>query len=114
MKMLTLVFGSTALSISTTLASFMAGLAIGNYWFGRLVDRSNHPLLIYALLEVGIGIFAFIMPVIFSLLDSIYIFVYQDITQNYIGLSLTRFFISFMVSSVSTSPAITIIALFGA
>jgi spermidine synthase len=103
MKMLTLVFGATALSISTTLASFMAGLALGNYWFGRLADRSNHPLLIYALLEVGIGIFAFIMPIIFSLLDSIYIFVYQDITQNYIGLSLTRFFISFIILLIPTT-----------
>ena len=103
MKMLTVVFGATALAISTTLASFMAGLALGNYWFGRLVDRSHRPLLIYALLEFGIGIFAFIMPAIFSLLDSIYISVYQDITQNYIGLSLIRFVLSFVVLIIPTT-----------
>lgn len=103
MKMLTIVFGATALAISTTLASFMAGLALGNYWFGRLVDRSHRPLLIYALLEFGIGIFAFIMPAIFSLLDSIYIFVYQDITQNYIWLSLIRFVLSFAVLLIPTT-----------
>lgn len=103
MKMLTLVFGATALSISTTLASFMAGLALGNYWFGRLVDHSHRPLLIYSFLEFGIGIFAFIMPVLFSLLDSIYIFVYQDITQNYIGLSLIRFILSFVALLIPTT-----------
>ncbi len=103
MKMLTVVFGATALAISTTLASFMAGLALGNYWFGRLVDRSHRPLLIYALLEFGIGIFAFIMPAIFSLLDGIYIFVYQDITQNYIGLSLIRFVLSFVILLIPTT-----------
>ncbi len=103
MKMLTIVFGATALAISTTLASFMAGLALGNYGFGKLADRSHRPLLIYALLELGIGIFAFIMPVIFSVLDGIYIFVYQDITQSYIGLSLIRFILSFIILLIPTT-----------
>jgi spermidine synthase len=103
MKMLTLVFGATAFAISTTLASFMAGLALGNYWFGRLVDRSHRPLLIYSLLEFGIGIFAFIMPVVFSLLDNIYIYIYQDITQNYIGLNLIRFVLSFIILIIPTT-----------
>jgi spermidine synthase len=101
--MLTLVFGATAFAISTTLASFMAGLALGNYWFGRLVDRSHRPLLIYSLLEFGIGIFAFIMPVVFSLLDNIYIYIYQDITQNYIGLNLIRFVLSFIILIIPTT-----------
>lgn len=103
MKMLTIAFGATALAISTILASFMAGLSLGNYWFGRLVDRSRRPLFIYALLEFGIGIFAFLMPAIFSVLDGIYIFAYQDITQSYIGLSLIRFILSFIVLLVPTT-----------
>ena len=43
MKMLTIVFGATALAISTTLASFMAGLALGNYWFAGWWTEAAAP-----------------------------------------------------------------------
>ena len=35
MRRLALVFGSTTLAVSTVLAAFMGGLALGSYFFGR-------------------------------------------------------------------------------
>ena len=56
-KLLTLQFGSAAWSISTVVASFMAGLGAGGAWAGRRADRIRRPLRAYALLELGIAFF---------------------------------------------------------
>ena len=53
-RMLTTVFGSTTASVTTVLACFMAGLALGSWAIGRWADRISRPLLVYALLEVGV------------------------------------------------------------
>ena len=39
MRMLTFTFGSTTLAVSTALAAFMAGLALGSIVLGWLADR---------------------------------------------------------------------------
>ena len=68
LRWLTLVFGATALAVSTTLAAFMAGLAIGNWAGGRLAGRIRRPVLAYGVLELGIAVYALAMP---ALLDAI-------------------------------------------
>ena len=42
MRQLTLIFGSTVFATSTVLTAFMAGLALGSYYFGRKIDESTH------------------------------------------------------------------------
>ena len=62
-RLLTLVFGGTVYAISTVLAAFMGGLALGSLAFGRWADRSNkNPLLIYAWLEFLIGVYCLTTP----------------------------------------------------
>ena len=95
--MLTLVFGATAFATSTILASFFAGLALGSFYFGRVIDKGGNPLKIYALLEAGIGIFAFLMPVLFSGLSHVYVSIYQTFDIGYYQISLLRFPLSFSV-----------------
>ncbi|MCG6955167.1 MAG: fused MFS/spermidine synthase [Gemmatimonadetes bacterium] len=73
MRMLTLVFGATAVATSTVLASFFAGLALGSYLFGGLADRTRRPLALYGLLEAGVGLTAFVMPVLFAGVTSVYV-----------------------------------------
>jgi spermidine synthase len=63
-----LAFGSTTYSITTVLAAFMGGLAIGSLIIGKVVDRlGNRPLLVYAWLEAGIGVFGLLSPLIFDI-----------------------------------------------
>ncbi len=56
--MLTRTLGSTVYAVSTILAAFMAGLALGSFLFGLVADRIRRPLLLYAALEAGIAIAA--------------------------------------------------------
>ena len=51
----------------------MGGLALGSYLFGRRIDRSENPLRVYALLEIGIGLYALFVPVLFAALEPAYI-----------------------------------------
>lgn len=61
-RSLTRAFGVSALATSIVLAAWMAGLALGAVLFGRVTDRSRSPLRLYALLELGIGACALVMP----------------------------------------------------
>ncbi len=95
--MLTLVFGATAFATSTILASFFAGLALGSFYFGRAIDRGRDPLRVYAFLEAGIGVFAFLMPLLFSGLTGLYVLLARQLAIGYFGISLIRFACSFLV-----------------
>ena len=68
---LVLIFGASAYAICTVLAIFFSGLALGSIIFGRLVDKYKRPLLFYALLGAGIGIYAFLTPWIFQLVQTL-------------------------------------------
>lgn len=96
--MLTLVFGATAFATSTILAAFFAGLALGSFYFGRRVDEEDRsPLLLYALLEAGVGVFAFLMPVLFGGLEEIYVEVYRQFSPGFYQITAIRFVLSFAV-----------------
>lgn len=63
--------GATLHSVSTVLAAFMAGLALGSWLGGRAIDRwSASPLRVYALLELLIAVSAALVPLTLPLLDS--------------------------------------------
>jgi spermidine synthase len=74
---LTYIFGTTIYAISTILACFMSGLALGSYWIGKYADRSKNPLRLFALLEFGVGFYGIIATSIFSLLVYPYKFFYN-------------------------------------
>ena len=61
-RMLTLVFGSTTLAVSTVLTAFMGGLGLGSYLAGRIADRLRNPVRTYALTEAAIGVYALLVP----------------------------------------------------
>src|SRR6266478_6042216 len=67
-----LVFGNTSQAISTVLGAFMAGLALGSWKLGQKSDRTDNPLRMYGLLEIGIGLSAALVPLVFRALDSFY------------------------------------------
>jgi spermidine synthase len=55
-QLLELVIGSTAVSLGVVLATYMGGLCIGSILLPRLVSVREHPLRIYAFIEIGIGV----------------------------------------------------------
>jgi len=95
-RMLGLVFGNTVYAISTVLAVFFAGLALGSLLFGKLVDRQRKPLLLLALLELGIGVYALLTPWIFDLVQQFQINLASGTSLEFSEWSLLRFGLSFL------------------
>ena len=60
LRMLVRAFGVTVYAVTTVLAVFMAGLAAGAIIAGRDAARIRKPLVTYALLELGIGLTAWL------------------------------------------------------
>ncbi|MBI4609854.1 MAG: fused MFS/spermidine synthase [Candidatus Rokubacteria bacterium] len=101
-RSLTLVFGTTTFAVSTILAAFMAGLGAGAWLFGRLVDRWGRPLRTYALLELGVGVFALAFPVVLPGLVPLYRAVWDQYHPSFLALSLLRFGMLFLLLLVPT------------
>jgi spermidine synthase len=55
-QLLELVIGSSAVSLGVLLGTFMGGMCIGSPWLPRIISARWHPLRVYALLEIGIGL----------------------------------------------------------
>lgn len=55
-QLLELVVGSSAISLGILLAVFMGGMSLGSLLLPRFVAPRHHPLRVYALLELGIGV----------------------------------------------------------
>lgn len=67
-RSLALTLGSTTYAVSTMLATFMGGLALGAIWGGRRADRGGDLLGAFAFCELGIGIAGMLsVPVIYHL-----------------------------------------------
>lgn len=93
-RMLGLVFGATTLAVSTVLASFMGGLALGSTLAARFAARLKRPLRIYGLLEIAIAVYALLVPWLFRLVDHVYASVWQQLHPNFYIFSLWRFVLS--------------------
>ena len=63
-RLLELYFGVTLTAITLIVAAYMAGLGLGSLYGGRIAEKQKHALLLYGLLELGIGIFGFFSPVL--------------------------------------------------
>lgn len=76
-RALALVLGNTVYALSTMLATFMAGLAIGAYVGGKISQRSGNLLMAFALLELGIGVTGLLSIPILYRLPSLYLHIYK-------------------------------------
>src|SRR5712691_4122547 len=54
-QLLELVIGSSAVSLAVLLATFMGGMCLGSIVLPRVISSREHPLRVYAFLELGIG-----------------------------------------------------------
>ncbi|MGI9166830.1 MAG: fused MFS/spermidine synthase [Pyrinomonadaceae bacterium] len=102
-RMLGLVFGATTLAISTVLAAFMGGLALGSALAGRLASRIRRPLRAYGIIEIGIALYALSVPLLFSLVDSLYALIWQQFHPSFFAFSLWRFALSCVMLLVPTT-----------
>ncbi|PYP38057.1 MAG: hypothetical protein DMD34_03350 [Gemmatimonadetes bacterium] len=66
-------FGSTIQSVTTVVAAYMGGLGLGAWLFGRRADRHPRPAALYGVLELAIGIFGLISPLVLELAHRVYL-----------------------------------------
>src|SRR5215510_6248167 len=55
-QLLQLVIGSSAIAMGVLLGTFMGGMCLGSFLLPRYIDTRQHPLRIYAYLELGIAL----------------------------------------------------------
>ena len=96
-RLLGLVFGNTVYAISTVLAAFMGGLALGSYLGGRWADRLRRPLFAYGLLEVGIGAYGLLSPFLLEGVGTVYQIVAGAWVFPHPGAYLIRFLLAILV-----------------
>ena len=102
-RMLGLVFGATTLAVSTVLAAFMSGLALGSALAGRFASRIKKPISTYGLMEIGIAIYALLVPLLFRWIDHLYVLIWQQFQPGFFAFSLWRFVLSGLVLLVPTT-----------
>ncbi|MCB9741233.1 MAG: fused MFS/spermidine synthase [Alphaproteobacteria bacterium] len=87
---LQLVFGTSQFAIATVLSAFMAGLAVGGFVMARHADRLTKPLMTYGLIEVVIGLYALIFPLLVDLATPIYLSFYREAEPGPVAYGLVQ------------------------
>lgn len=72
LQLLQLAVGSTAVSLGVLLGTFMGGMCLGSLALPKYVSARQHPLRVYALLELGIGILGVVVFFGVPLVDRLY------------------------------------------
>ncbi len=104
MRKLVLVFGNTVTAVSTVVAVFMGGLALGSWLFGRLADRSDKLLRIYVLIELGIAAMGVVISLgLLPVLDGVYKYFHGLGLDSGVLLLLVRLFLSAAIMMIPTA-----------
>src|SRR5881628_2657193 len=71
-QLLQLVIGSSSISLGILLGTFMGGMCLGSLLLPRVVPAGRHPLLVYGMLELAIGVLALLILIGMPLVGGIY------------------------------------------
>jgi spermidine synthase len=93
LRLLGLIFGHTVHAITTVLAAFMAGLALGSFLFARWAGRIRNPIRAYGWLEIGIGAYCALLPVLLWLASFFYLGLHRILGLSSGAFSLAQFLI---------------------
>ncbi len=72
LQMLSLIVGSSAISLAVVLGTFMGGMCAGSLLLARYVSRRQHPLRVYAMLEAGIGVCGLLLVTLLPFMGVLY------------------------------------------
>lgn len=72
MRLFSIAFGTSEISVVVVLAGYMAGLALGAAIAGRYINRVKSPVLVYGVLEGTIALAALAMPIMIGLIGGLY------------------------------------------
>lgn len=95
-KQLSYFLGNTTYAQSVVLATFMGGLSIGAWFFGKKADHVSKPLKVFALLEVGIGVYCFLYFLLFDFVEKWfrYVVISNHLSSDSSGVLLMKIVVS--------------------
>ena len=103
LRMLGLVFGHTVYATTTVLVAFMAGLGLGSFLLARHVHRLRDLIGAYGWLEIGIGIYCAILPLLLAVAATAYIALHRALGLSYEVFSLVQFGLVVVILLVPTT-----------
>ncbi len=71
-QLLQLNIGSSAVSLGVLLGIYMGGMCLGSLLLPKYLNRRTHPLRVYSMLEIGIGLFGIIVLFAVPIVGRIY------------------------------------------
>ena len=101
-KELRLIFGSSTPATGAVLAIFMGGLGIGGVVLGKRADNVPNPLRFYGVLEILIGVFAGLSPLLVVFAQLVYATLGGSVTVGFVPATLARLFLSVLVLGAPT------------
>lgn len=81
-KYISFFIGNSTYAQSVVLGTFMAGVAIGAYIYGKKSDDLKDALSIFGSLELVVGVYSLIFPVLIYFLSEFYLFTLQELTYS--------------------------------
>src|SRR5258705_4296421 len=101
-KYLSYLLGNSIYGVSTVVAAFLGGLGVGAVVGGRLASRSREPLMLYARLELLIGIMGLASPLAYHAARPVVASLYGAMGGSGAAFLLVRFLILFVALLVPT------------
>ena len=103
-RLFVLNFGIDYYNIAAITSAFLVGLGIGAWLVGRIADRLGNALLLYGILELGIGLLA-----ILSFFEIQFVQKYIIELQSQVDHALTFFTINFFITLAIILPSTILI-----
>lgn len=98
-----LVIGSTTYAISTMLAAFMGGLALGGYLGGKFADKGKNNFFYFGIIEGLIGICSLGTFYLIKNLPPVYSYIYSLFDVSFYFFSFIQFLVAFSLMVVPTT-----------
>ena len=96
-RRLHLALGVSILAVGAVLSAFMLGLALGSRWAARSPRLRRAPLAAYAVIELGIGVYAVAFPWLVAAVEALYPALFGALEGRPSALALVRFALAFAV-----------------
>jgi spermidine synthase len=101
-KTLAMVLGSTNYAFTSMLTTFLLGLSLGSFVFGRIADRARRPETVLALVQLGIPVLALATIVIIPQLPQLFVDGFQKLQGSWSALEMYRLGLAAMTMFLPT------------